>query len=124
MAVPNLGSVLLGTSQVDTMKSWYRGCFPDATENDMGAFQFGAAQLFVEEHSDVSGPTKEPARAIFNLDVDDCRAIEQHLNGQNVTWVRKVEQMPFGLIGTLADPDGNYVQVIQWGATPEAHKEV
>jgi hypothetical protein len=39
-----------------------------------------------------------------------------------VTWVRKVEQMPFGLIGTVADPDGNYVQVIQWGAEPEAHK--
>ena len=124
MAVPNLGSVMLGSSQVDAMKSWYRACFPDATENEMGAFQFGAAQLFVEEHSDVSGPTKEPARAILNLDVDDCRAIEKHLNAQNVTWVRKVEQMPFGLIGTLADPDGNYVQVIQWGATPEAHKEV
>jgi hypothetical protein len=31
--------------------------------------------------------------------------------------------MPFGLIGTVSDPDGNYVQVIQWGAEPEAHKQ-
>ena len=37
-------------------------------------------------------------------------------------WVRKVEQEDFGLIGTLADPDGNYIQIIQWGAAPEAHK--
>ena len=30
--------------------------------------------------------------------------------------------MPFGLIGTVADPDGNMVQIIEWGATPyEGH---
>ena len=122
MAVPTLGSVLVGSSQVEAMKSWYRACFPDAKENAMGAFEFGGAALFVEEHSEVSGPTKEPARVILNLSVDDCRAIEQQLKAQNVNWVRPVEQMPFGLIGTVTDPDGNYVQVIQWGATPtEGH---
>ena len=56
----------------------------------------------------------------INLNVDDCRALESHLNGLGVSWVRKVEQMEFGLIGTVADPDGNYVQIIQWGASPEA----
>jgi len=119
MAVPTLGSVLIGSSQVDVMKNWYRGCFPDVNENEMGAFEFGGAALFVEEHSEVSGPTKEPARVILNLAVDDCRAVEAHLQTQNVAWVREVEQMPFGLIGTVSDPDGNYVQVIQWGATPD-----
>ena len=122
MAVPTLGSVLIGSSQVEAMKNWYRACFPDAKENEMGAFEFGGAALFVEEHSDVSGPTKEPARIIVNLSVDDCRAIEEHLEAQHVNWIREVEQMPFGLIGTVSDPDGNYVQVIQWGATPtEGH---
>ena len=33
--------------------------------------------------------------------------------------MREVEQTPFGLIGTLADPDGNLVQVIEWGAAPD-----
>jgi hypothetical protein len=60
---------------------------------------------------------------IINLDVDDCRALESHLRSRNVKWVREVTQEPFGLIGTVADPDGNYVQIIQWGATPEAHRE-
>jgi hypothetical protein len=122
MSTPNLGSLLVGSSQVDTMKSWYQACFPDVKQNDMGAFVFGNTQLFIEEHSDVSGPTKEPARVIINLDVTDCRAIEKQLKAQNVKWVRPVEQMPFGLIGTVSDPDGNYVQVIEWGAQPEAHK--
>jgi predicted enzyme related to lactoylglutathione lyase len=104
MAAPPIGSLLVGSSNVETMKDWYRRAF-DVKENDMGAFEFG------------------PARVIINLDVEDCRAIESHLEQLGVRWVRKVEQMPFGLIGTVADPDGNYVQIIQWGASPEAHKE-
>jgi predicted enzyme related to lactoylglutathione lyase len=121
MAAPPLGSLLIGSSHVDTMKQWYRDAF-DITENDMGSFDFGPVGLFIEEHSEVSGPTKEPARVILNLNVDDCRAIETHLKGLGVTWVREVEQQDFGLIGTVADPDGNYVQIIQGGASPEAHK--
>ena len=27
------------------------------------------------------------------------------------------------VLGTVTDPDGNYVQIIQWGATPEAHRQ-
>ena len=50
MPAPNLGSILVGSSQVDAMKDWYRACF---------------------------GP------------------------------------------GTVADPDGNMVQIIEWGATPD-----
>ncbi|MEV8637451.1 VOC family protein [Streptosporangium sp. NPDC051023] len=118
----NLGSVMIGSSEVPAMKDWYRAAFA-AKENEMGAFEFGGAQLFIEEHSEVAGPTQEPARVILNLDVEDCRAVETHLRTLDVTWVREVEQMPFGLIGTVADPDGNYVQIIQWGAQPEAHKD-
>ncbi len=118
---PSIGSLLIGSSNVDQMKEWYRKAF-GAGENDMGAFEFGPVQLFVEEHSEVHGATKEPARVVINLDVEDCRGLEGHLEQLGVTWVRKVEQMPFGLIGTVADPDGNYVQIIQWGAQPEAHK--
>jgi predicted enzyme related to lactoylglutathione lyase len=116
-----IGSLLIGSSNVDAMKEWYRSAF-GVKENAMGAFEIGAVQLFIETHSEVSGPTKEPARVIINLDVDDCRAVEATLTANNVRWVRPVEQAPFGLIGTVADPDGNYVQIIQWGANPEAHK--
>ena len=119
---PPIGSLLVGSSNVDTMKDWYRRAF-DVTENEMGAFEFGPVQFFVEEHSEVSGPTKEPARVIINLDVDDCRAYERRLDDVGATWARRVEQMPFGLIGTAVDPDGNYVQIIEWGAGPEAHKD-
>jgi predicted enzyme related to lactoylglutathione lyase len=121
MAAPPIGSLLIGSSNVEAMKQWYRDAF-GITENDMGAFEFGGVGLFIEEHSEVSGPTKEPARVIINLNVDDCRAIEAQIQATGASWVRKVEQEDFGLIGTVSDPDGNMVQIIQWGATPEAHK--
>ena len=118
MSAPNLGSILVGSSQVDAMKDWYRACFgPD--ENEMGAFVFGGVQLFIEEHSEVSGSNENGHRIILNLDVSGCRDLEAHLNSHGVTWVREVEQMPFGLIGTVADPDGNMLQIIEWGASPD-----
>jgi predicted enzyme related to lactoylglutathione lyase len=117
----SLGSILIGSDQVDATKTWYRRAF-GWEENEMGAFQAGAVQLFIEPHSEVAGPTKEPARVILNLDTTACREVERHLKDMGVKWVREVEQMPFGLIGTVADPDGNYVQIIEWGATPEAHR--
>ena len=121
MAAPPIGSLLIGSSNVEAMKQWYRDAF-GIQENDMGAFEFGGVGLFIEEHSEVSGPTKEPARVIINLNVEDCRAIEANIQAAGAQWVREVEQQDFGLIGTVADPDGNYVQIIQWGASPEAHK--
>jgi len=121
MAAHPIGSLLIGSSNVDVMKQWYRDAF-GIRENDMGAFEFGGVGVFIEEHSEISGPTQEPARVIINLDVEDCRALEAQIQATGATWVRKVEQEDFGLIGTVADPDGNLVQIIQWGATPEAHK--
>jgi predicted enzyme related to lactoylglutathione lyase len=121
MPAPPIGSLLVGSSRVEYMKSWYRRAF-DVKENDMGAFEFGPVQLFVETHSEVEGNAEDPARVIINLNVDDCRALAAHLRELGTRFVRNVEQEPFGLIATVADPDGNYIQIIQWGATPEAHR--
>jgi predicted enzyme related to lactoylglutathione lyase len=118
----SLGSLLLGSDRVDEMKTWYRRAF-DVEENAMGAFELGAVQLFIETHSEVSGRAQDPARCIINLDVDDARGLAQHMKDLGAVFVRKLEQEPFGLIATVADPDGNYLQIIQWGATPEAHRE-
>lgn len=122
MATPPIGSLLIGSSNVDEMKNWYRRAF-DATENEGGAFEFGPVQYFIETHSDVSGPATDAARYVINFNVDDLRPLEAHLKDLGVHWVRPVEQMPFGLIGTVTDPDGNYLNLIQWGATPEAHRD-
>lgn len=120
MTAPPIGSLLIGSSNVDEMKTWYRRAF-GVEENEGGAFEYGPVQFFIEEHSEVSGPATDAARYVINFHVEDCRGLEAHLKDLGVRWIRPVEQMPFGLIGTVADPDGNYLQIIEWGANPEAH---
>lgn len=121
MAAPNLGSLLIGSDQADVMKNWYKAAFAPEV-NEMGAFVFGNVQVYIEPHAKVSGQNENGHRILINLDVDDARAHEAHLKKQKVEWVRPVEQESFGLIGTVADPDGNLIQIIQWGATPtEGH---
>lgn len=122
MSTPSIGSLLIGSSRVDEMKTWYRRAF-GVKENDMGAFEFGSVQLFIEPHSAVSGPTQEPARSIINLDVEDTAGLAEHLRQLDTLYIRDVEQEPFGLICTVADPDGNYVQLIEWGGALEAHRQ-
>ena len=122
MATPSIGSLLIGSSNVDQMKSWYRRAF-NTTENEMGAFEFGSVQYFIENHSEVSGPAADAARYVINFNVGELRPLEAHLKDLGARWIRPVEQMPFGLIGTVTDPDGNYLNLIQWGATPESHRD-
>jgi predicted enzyme related to lactoylglutathione lyase len=121
MAAPPIGSLLVGSTQPDAMKLWYERAF-DVSQNAMGAFEFGPVQLFIETHSDVADKySLEPARIIVNFDVDDCRALVRHLKDLGTRFVRDIEAMPFGLIATARDPDGNYIQLIEWGAGSDTH---
>jgi hypothetical protein len=45
--------------------------------------------------------------------VDDARALASRLDGLGVSWLVEAEERPIGLIGTVIDPDGNYVQIVQ-----------
>lgn len=119
LSTPTVGSVLIASSNVDAMKDWYRKAF-EVDEFETGAFQLGPVGIFIEAHNEVEGPTREPARVTINLNVDDCRALEDHLRWIDVVWVRPVERESFGLIGTIADPDGNYVQIIHRGCSRRA----
>jgi predicted enzyme related to lactoylglutathione lyase len=50
---------------------------------------------------------------ILNFHVDDARAIAAHLNTLGVTWLVEPERREAGWFGTLVDPDGNYIQIIE-----------
>ncbi len=119
MSAPAIGSILLGSDDPESLKRWYQRAF-DA-EEEGGALVFGPVSLFIEAHSEVKGRAVDAARYILNLNVADCRGLEEHLKDVGVQWLRPVEDMPFGTIGTVVDPDGNYVQIIQWGSQPESH---
>jgi predicted enzyme related to lactoylglutathione lyase len=67
----------------------------------------------ITERPGTSRPGPEPTRLITNFSVADVLALESWLVQTGATWVRELEASPWGRIGTLLDPDGNYVQVIE-----------
>jgi predicted enzyme related to lactoylglutathione lyase len=112
MTTPTLGSILLGSADPDRLRGWYLAAFaPDETQN--GFVEFGGFPVLIDGRSDVAATNPEPGRTVINFHVDDARATAAHLNELGVTWLVEVEERPGGLFGTLLDPDGNYVQIIE-----------
>lgn len=117
MTAPRLGSILLGTTQASELRDWYRARFaPEA--GDSGPIDLGGFLLVIDERDDVEARNNEPGRMILNFHVNDIRALETHLNAVGVDWLAPVEDRGPGFFGTFVDPDGNYLQLIQFH---EAH---
>lgn len=112
MANNTLGSILLGTTDPDALRAWYIERFaPDHDGN--GPIDLGGVGLVIDGRDDVADKSAEPARFILNFHVDDAQAEAARLSGIGVTWLVEMEKREGGWFGTLVDPDGNYVQVIQ-----------
>ena len=107
----SLGVVLVGSADPARLRAWYAGAF-DVRPDDDGVLDFGAIQVLIDKR-DLAARAAEPGRMILTFGVDDIAATEARLIDHEVTWIREVESTPLGRIGTLVDPDGNYVQVME-----------
>lgn len=119
MAAPPLGSILLGTTNPRRLRDWYDaalgaegGGFTEVTPT-MFAATFGDVGLLIDGRDDVTDKNPEPGRVILNFHVDDAHATAARLNAHGVTWLVELEDRDGGVFGTLVDPDGNYVQIIE-----------
>jgi predicted enzyme related to lactoylglutathione lyase len=117
---PTLGSILLGTTDPVRLRDWYAAAF--VADDDDGftevtptlfACTFGDTALLIDGRSDVAGTSPDPGRVVLNFHVDDARATAERLDGLGVTWLVELEEREGGLFGTLVDPDGNHVQIIE-----------
>ena len=109
---------MVGTDQIEAMTRFYGetlGLERVARYRDP---VFEAAGGFVRllDHSEISGPTLEPARMQINLFVDDVSgefsrvvsadpAVRVHRRPERESWG--------GEVATLLDPDGNFVQLLE-----------
>lgn len=103
--------MLLGSADPVRLRAWYAGVL-GARPNDDGTLDFGGLRVVIDKR-DVAERAVEPGRMIITFTVDDMAATEVRLIEHEVTWVREVESTPLGRIGTLIDPDGNYVSVME-----------
>lgn len=110
-------SINITTDQPDALIAFYGDIVGLEKHTDMGegAFKAGSGSFFVDGHSETSGKTKEPHRALINFVVENVATEEERLKAAGVTFIRSQgTEFWGGIISTFLDPDGNYVQLMQF----------
>ncbi len=113
----NLNSVMIGTKQPKVLATFYEkviGKPADMVDNENGFFgwQVGSAFFGVLEHSEMGGNTKDPGRVMLNFETTQVQEEFDRIKALGGTVIRAPYEMGGGLIATLADPDGNYFQLM------------
>ena len=113
----NLNSVMIGTKQPNALATFYEkviGKPPDMVDKENGFFgwQVGSTNLSVLEHSEMGGNTKDPGRVMLNFETREVQEEFERIKALGAVVVRAPYEMGGGWIATLADPDGNYFQLI------------
>ena len=113
----NLNSVMIGTKQPKLLATFYEqviGKPADMVDNENGFFgwQVGSAYLSVLEHSEMAGNTKDPGRVMFNFETSQVKEEFERIRGIGGTVIREPYEMGGGWVATLADPEGNYFQLV------------
>jgi catechol 2,3-dioxygenase-like lactoylglutathione lyase family enzyme len=126
---PGIGSVLLASTDPERLRAWYERAFGVPADGD-GFLRYGQVGLLIDGRDDVAARPAEPARVIVNLHVEDARAMARHLDTLGVTWLAALEyrEQAGAWFGTVIDPDGNYLQIIEltpayWAARRERRAE-
>ena len=115
MAELNLNNVMIGSAQPDVLGEFYGRVFDraaDMKEAGWYGWQVGAGWLTIGEHSEVSEQAKEPQRVIVNFETRHVQEEFDRLKGAGVTVVKEPYELQGMWIATLADPDGNYFQLM------------
>ncbi len=113
----NLNSVMIGTKQPAVMAAFYEKVIGKPAEmidqeNGFWGWQVGSAYLSVLEHSEMGGQARDPGRIMFNFETSQVKEEFERMKASGATVIREPYEMGGGWIATLADPDGNYFQLV------------
>jgi hypothetical protein len=109
-------AITLESRAPDRAAEWYRQAL-GLTDADPLLTAGGVELRFTLATSDAPNAV-EPARIILNFHVDDIRTAEARIVALEAVWVRELERTRWGIIGTVLDLDGNYVQIVE--AAPDS----
>jgi predicted enzyme related to lactoylglutathione lyase len=112
-----LNTLMIGTKQPKALAAFYEKVLQkpaDWNDEKMGfwGWQMGTMFLMVGDHSEMGGKTKDPGRLIFNFETAQVKEEFNRLKAAGAVVVRAPYELQGGWIATLADPDGNYFQLV------------
>jgi len=113
----NLNSVMIGTKQPAALAAFYEKVLGKPAEmvdqeNGFWGWQVGSTYLSVLDHSEMGGQTKDPGRIMFNFETSQVKEEFERIKTSGATVIREPYEMGGGWVATLADPDGNYFQLV------------
>jgi predicted enzyme related to lactoylglutathione lyase len=113
----NLNSVMIGTKQPQVLATFYEkvlGKPADMVDRENGFFgwQAGDSYFSILDHSAMGGKTKDPGRVMLNFETSQVNEEFERIKALGATVIRAPYEMGGGWIATLADPDGNYFQLV------------
>ena len=113
----NLNSVMIGTQQPKALATFYEqviGKPADMVDSENGFYgwQVGSAYLSVLAHSEMVGNTKDSGRVMLNFETSQVQEEFERIQALGGRVIQAPYEMGGGWIATLADPDGNYFQLV------------
>lgn len=113
----NLNSVMIGTKQLKAMAAFYEKVLGKPAEmtdeaNGFVGWQAGSSYFSVLDHSEMGGSTRDPGRVMINFETSDVKGEFERIKALGAGVIREPYEMGGGWIATLADPDGNYFQLV------------
>jgi predicted enzyme related to lactoylglutathione lyase len=110
-------SVMIGTTQLKELGKFYEQVFgkpADMTDSTEGfySWKFGDAELAIFTHSEMGGSAKDPGRLMVNFETTQVKEEFERIRNLGGRVVAEPYEMGGGWVATLADPDGNYFQLV------------
>lgn len=119
----NFNSILVFSENPEALGDFYKKVFdkdPDFNEGGYIGFKVGTAFITFGPHDKVKGKSQNPERIMFNFETEDVKGeferIKSIEGAEVIAEPYGDEEKPMeeggGLIGTFADPDGNFFQIM------------
>jgi predicted enzyme related to lactoylglutathione lyase len=112
----NLNSIMIGTMNQKDLSLFYEkvlGRVADMREEGWSGWMVGSMFLSVGEHSEMKGKAKDSGRVMFNFETKEVKVEFERIKAiEGAEVIKEPYEMGGGWIATLADPDGNYFQLM------------
>lgn len=113
----NLNSIMIGTKQLKALADFYEKVLGKPAEmvdaeNGFYGWQAGSGYFSILEHSEMGGKTKDPGRIMLNFETTQVKEEFERIKALGATVIREPYEIGGGWVATLADPDGNYFQLV------------
>jgi len=112
-----LSTIMIGTTRLQVLADFYEkviGRPADMSDSEEGFFgwRFEGTSLAVFTHSEMGGDTKDPGRLMINYGTEQVKEEFERIKNLGGVVIHEPYQMGENWVATLADPNGNYFQLI------------